>query len=202
MVKVKEKRKPARNRGAKGGQFERDTCRRLTLWWTGDPDRDVIFWRTSQSGGRVTTRRKSGRASTHAHAGDITAIDPLGAPLTNLITFELKCGYRHANLHDILDRTELNAATIYEEWIAQAQAASKEAGTPYWAVVHHRRGRETILTIPRRLWRALDRTLLSLDGPALFLETDSISALSCHWEGFLSAITPEEICRLSHCHER
>ncbi len=141
---------------AKGSSFEREICRKLTAWWTGDATRDVIFWRTSQSGGRATTRRKVGKETTQAHCGDITAVEPEGKPLTDLITWELKCGYTRATLHDLIDKPKKGALQEWEKWVRQAKAAAKNAGTPYWAIVHRRDRREPLICVPTGLVDGLE----------------------------------------------
>jgi len=69
----------------KGEGFERDMCRVLSLWWT-IGDRDDVFWRNRL--------RKTQKSSDAKHQlGDVVALDPIGAPLTNIFNIELKTGY-------------------------------------------------------------------------------------------------------------
>lgn len=75
----------------KGSAFEREIAKKLSLWWT-EGERDDVFWRTSQSGGRATTRFKSGK-STSGSGGDLTFIDEIGKPLIDYFLIELKRGY-------------------------------------------------------------------------------------------------------------
>ena len=42
----------------KGGAWEREFSKYLSLWIT-EGERDDVFWRSSQSGGRATQRAKS-----------------------------------------------------------------------------------------------------------------------------------------------
>lgn len=79
-------------KSSKGGQFERDICKALSLWWSID-ERDDLFWRTSQSGGRATTRRKKGIMNTAGGAADLMATSESGRPLTKVCLFEMKRGY-------------------------------------------------------------------------------------------------------------
>lgn len=66
---------------AKGSQFERDVCKKLSLWITHGKKEDC-FWRSAMSGGRATVGRKQGKD--HArHAGDISATSPEGHVLTD-----------------------------------------------------------------------------------------------------------------------
>ena len=83
----KSTRKKAKGKG-KGQQFERDICRKLSLWVSGGKSKN-LFWRSSQSGGRATTLRKIGECLS-VHAGDIAAIDPQGVPFINQFFIECK----------------------------------------------------------------------------------------------------------------
>lgn len=75
----------------KGGQFERDISKQLSLWLT-KGERDDIFWRSSQSGGRATERSKKGKKTAGSY-GDITALDPIGHRFLEIFCIELKRGY-------------------------------------------------------------------------------------------------------------
>ncbi len=60
---------------AKGASFEREICRKLSLWVTGGR-REDCFWRSAMSGGRATVARKRGKDV--QQSGDITAVHPEG----------------------------------------------------------------------------------------------------------------------------
>ena len=79
----------------KGGAFERDMCRALSLWMT-DGKRDDVFWRSAMSGGRARVRFNKGEQP-DVGGGDITAVDPAGHPLTSLYVIECK-SVRDANV--------------------------------------------------------------------------------------------------------
>lgn len=70
-----------------GPEYERSTCKRLSMWVSNFERKDV-FWRSSMSGGRSTISRRKGEVS--ATAGDITCIDTIGEPLTSLFVLECK----------------------------------------------------------------------------------------------------------------
>lgn len=135
--------------GKKGSPFERMVCKLLSQWWTLG-DGDDVFWRTSQSGGRATTRKKKGK-TTRAHSGDICSVDHEGMPLTNVVTLELKRGYSKYTIHDMLDKNKRAAKQMFENWILQAVLASTNAGTPYWMIIHKRDGRDPLVFIPSGL---------------------------------------------------
>lgn len=76
---------------AKGGNFEREVCAKISKWWT-EGERDDIFYRSAGSGGRFTARKKSGKDTING-AGDVIISDPLGKPLMDKWSIECKTGY-------------------------------------------------------------------------------------------------------------
>jgi hypothetical protein len=137
----------------KGSQFEREICTQLSRWWTDDA-RDDIFWRSSQSGGRATVRGRKGK-STFGHCGDVAAVDPIGSPLIEAVTIEIKRGYQHAALADLLERPKTAKQQIWEAWIQQAYEAQQRAGTPYWMIVAKRNQKQAIVVMPIGLFSSL-----------------------------------------------
>lgn len=73
---------------AKGASFEREVCKRLSLWVTANA-RDDIFWRSAMSGGRATIQRKVGKINL-MQSGDVCAVDPLGYPFVQANFTEIK----------------------------------------------------------------------------------------------------------------
>lgn len=72
---------------AKGAEYERLVCKRLSLWMSRGLRTD-LFWRSAMSGGRATVAHKLGRSV--SQGGDITAVDTRGAPLTDAMLIECK----------------------------------------------------------------------------------------------------------------
>ena len=83
----KEKMNPKK----KGGAYELEIARDLSLWYT-EGKRDDIFFRSHSSGARATMRSKSGKR-TKGQYGDLCASDPIGEPLIKVWTGECKSGY-------------------------------------------------------------------------------------------------------------
>jgi hypothetical protein len=127
---------------AKGAQFERDICKRMSLWWTGG-ERDDVFWRTPQSGGRATRRGQKGQ-KTFGHHGDIQAIDPIGRPLLDHMIFELKCGYGHTSVMDLIDGS---GKSTWDKWISGARRVSIESGSRTWALIVRRSNKKIVICV-------------------------------------------------------
>jgi hypothetical protein len=134
------------NKG-KGSQFERDFCGDLSRWWSGNKNVDDLFWRSSMSGGRSTVRGRKGKRTT-GHSGDIVATSSSGEVLLDVITFELKRGYKKASIADLLDKPRHAAKQEYEKWFDQAGQSCANAGSYSWAVVHKRDKRDPVICFP------------------------------------------------------
>lgn len=156
----------------KGANFERDTCRQLSLWWT-EGGRDDVFWRTAGSGARATSRGKAGR-STYGQYGDIQAVDPIGAPLLRMFTFELKKGYMGNTISDAFDSIirKADRAHPFVEFLQQAYKSSVAAGSASWALIHRRDNRHTTITLPFGIFpdviRRLDHVTVTFTWGLLF----------------------------------
>ena len=78
---------------SKGGSFEREICKRLSLWFTNNKTEDA-FWRSKSSGGRGTQRAKNKNKELNIEDfGDIRSDLPEGKPFCEFFCTELKTGY-------------------------------------------------------------------------------------------------------------
>ena len=84
----------------KGSSFEREVCKKLSLWIS-EGVRDDVFWRTAGSGARATTRAKSGRGTCNAD-GDMCCLDPAYQWFIDSVLVEMKRGYNSWRLDDFL----------------------------------------------------------------------------------------------------
>jgi len=122
-------------RSAKGSQYERDTCKQLSLWWTGDKDVEV-FWRCSQSGGRATTRAKQGKKTPNSY-GDVSYLDAIGKPFIDKVLLELKRGYTNSiSILDFLDKNK--GQPILLKWWDKAEKERLLAKRKYTLIIFRR----------------------------------------------------------------
>lgn len=131
----------------------------MSLWWT-DNERDDIFWRSSQSGGRATVRGRK-KLTTSGSYGDFMATDPLGIPFLQVFTPEIKRGYSRHSLQDLLDQSPHHALQMWEGWMMQASAAHKLAGSLSWLLIVRRDQRATLIALPTDYYRRLDPRAMS-----------------------------------------
>lgn len=83
----------------KGAGFERKICVALSKWLSKGHRKD-LFWRSAMSGGRATLGARKGEKHL-SQGGDVSAIDPMGAPLTEHFCIEIKF-YKDLDLGSLL----------------------------------------------------------------------------------------------------
>ncbi len=137
----------------KGFAYEREICKLLSLWWTSD-ERDDVFWRTQGSGGRASSRSKAGKR-TRGQYGDVCATDPIGQPLMDLFTVELKRGYSKDTIAAMLDHPHSAKEQAYEGWIKKARKTYKAAGSRWWMLIHKRDLRNPTVWVPSAAVRTI-----------------------------------------------
>lgn len=175
-----------------GSRFERAVCTTLSLWWS-KGKRDDIYWRTAGSGGRATARTRSGK-STYGQHGDVLAVDPVGQPLLDLVTIELKHGYDKESAINAVDRHLTRKPSQWEGFVIQARRAAFNAGTPHWMLIHKRGDRRPMVYMQADLSR-----LMTADPPqrdiTLVYRGHFIHGLGL--DDFCQRVAPAEIKRLS-----
>jgi hypothetical protein len=108
----------------KGSRFERLVCRQLSLWISGGRS-EHLYWRSSQSGGRATTRAKKGDTTLHVQSGDIAAIDPEGHHFLDVFYVECK-NYKSLKLDSLFYRTTGDLAKMWIKTREQAKLYGKQ----------------------------------------------------------------------------
>ena len=182
----------------KGSEFERKICKALSLWWT-DGERDDVFWRTSTSGARAKTRSKT-KQGTFGQYGDIQATDPVGQPLIDMFTFELKIGYKGASVADILDKGPKSAKQHWEKWIEQVIQDHENAGSISWALITKRDRREPLIFIPQKtIIELIHRGFKPAKAlPRFIIITKSHEKISAYpLKNFIEATKPEMIIKIA-----
>ena len=172
---------------AKGSSFERDICKQLSLWWT-DYKRDDVFWRTAGSGARATVRSKKKKGTFGQH-GDVQATDPIGQPLMDIFSIELKRGYTQATASNAFDASKQTKKHIFLEFVEQAEQSRAGSSSRFWMLIHKRDRRETLVTIPYTAAKILRLRKL----PHILMSTDGYGILQIKFSAFLKKVTPDKI---------
>lgn len=189
------------SRAGKGSAFEREICKRLSAWWSlglGQEERSDIFWRSSQSGGRATQRAKSGR-KTFGSYGDIAAVDPIGQPLIQMFTIELKRGSSHGCPGDLLDFKEDNRKHPWMKCLAQAVRSHEAAGSKAWLMIC-KRDRRTVMVFMETYVRK-ELQIVNTGGSYMRLHLSTkqgrMFLIGMPMEQFLLRVTPKQIISCS-----
>ena len=194
-TKKKTSKKPKGS--SKGYPFEREVCKKLSLWWT-NGKRDDVFWRTSGSGARATSRTKK-KQETFGQYGDVQATDPIGQPLIDAFTIEIKRGCNKATASNLLDSSARMSEQQFLSFVAQATRSCMEAGSWAWAIIHKRDQREILITLPYRATGIIE----NLETSYLLLNIQkkkehknhrrSLIVVQMLFNDFLLSTTPERI---------
>lgn len=149
----------------KGSGFERSFCKELSLWWS-NGKWDDVFWRTSQSGGRATTRFKKGLRTADSY-GDVMAIREEGKPLTKTTFLELKRGYtgkkgkrsiRWISTLDLIDANRnLKTEPVLISWWKEARKKCKESGRKRTFIVFRRDRKTACIVMSRKTFKFLEK---------------------------------------------
>lgn len=186
-------------RAKKGSSFERHICKQLSLWWS-NGEREDIFWRSSQSGGRATQRSKKGK-TTFGSYGDVAAVDPIGAPLIKMFTIELKRGSSHGCPGDLLDFKEENDKHSWMKCLMQAITAHKAAGSMAWMLICKRDHRIPVVFFSAGVLTWLWPKDCPLYAPHLRMKMNTPAGqfwfVGMSLEDFLEIVTPEQIIQCS-----
>jgi len=146
----------------KGNNFERVICKAISMWFT-NQERDDVFWRTDCSGGRAKVRFKVGK-STFGQYGDIQASDPIGQPLINCVTIEVKCGYGDWSFANLLDKKTIKSHP-FPKFLEQVKTDQANAKTPWYFLITKKDRCKPLITISKVLFNAL---YMSFGSPSAF----------------------------------
>jgi hypothetical protein len=148
------------NGAKKGPPFERELCKLFSQWWDG---RDDVFWRTSGSGARATSRSRKGKKTKYEY-GDMTFTDPVGKPLVDLILWEFKRGYsKSIDMLALLD----GRSSLLGKWIAKAEEDRRESDRKYVCLVLQRDRKEKVLAIHSALLGWLEGQIGEFKGQSI-----------------------------------
>ena len=190
---------------SKGSEYERELCKRLSLWWTHGA-RDDVFWRSSGSGARAKVRGRGGVDTAGQH-GDVAATDPIGAPFVEAFTTEIKRGYSNHTVQDIIDRPATAGVQAWDDFFAQTIESHEQAGSYAWLLITRRDRREALVWFPQYVKLDFRRYgIWAVGRPAPYIEmratirngggTSTLNIVCVTLDQWLSKVTPETITAL------
>jgi hypothetical protein len=164
----------------KGSEWERECCKRLSLWLTNGV-RDDLFWRSAMSGGRATIQHRKGIAN-KTQVGDITAIDPLGEEML-LRHVVVECKFRK-NV-DMLASFLCKRGSLYGWWHKEVEKAYRVNRDPMVIVLQNRLPALLITTAKAATVLGIVSPVLVLPlwllNPKVFLLDEVVPRLT-HWK--------------------
>ena len=182
---------------AKGGNFENEIAKKLSLWLT-KGKRDDLVCRTDSSGGRGTIRTKNKKESNIYLFGDLKHSDDKAKPLFDLWSIECKSGYGKKNkgemqrwdILDILDSSQ-KEAVLQRFWNQCVRDAGLSKREP--VLIFRRNGRKPCIAFKRQYFLDLLR-IMDIDFSFNEINMycfDLITILS--FDEFLKWANPEKI---------
>ena len=134
---------------AKGSNFERDTCRLLSLWLSRSQRAD-LFTRNVLSGGAFTIR-----TTERGIPGDVAASDPLSHEFLSLYSIECK---HHADLKLSELLLKPQRLSSFGKIIAKAEEQAAETQR-YYLIVAKQNNRDTVIFTPEIVGTAITEHL-------------------------------------------
>ena len=135
----------------KGSDFERSLCKKFSLWWTNN-ERDDVFWRTSQSGGRATERKKKGKTTAGSY-GDMMSVSKVGKPFEDIFVMEFKKGYtKELSILSIVDGKR---KSILLDWWIKNEKIVTESERKFGLLVFRRDYRHTCIVMNLKSYNLL-----------------------------------------------
>lgn len=181
----------------KGASFEREICRKFSLWWSMG-DREDIFWRTSGSGARATQRGRRNGLSTANSSADMAYLDEVGKPFLDVCCVEMKRGYssfkggEHLDILELLDRGERKKALplFLRFW---GEISEKAASLEKEPVLIFRRDRHQSCVVFRSpFFKSLERNWGGFEGSRLILSLPDFPSFRCLEDYSLVVLLLEE----------
>ena len=176
----------------KGQEFERQICKKLSLWWT-EGERDDIFWRSAGSGARATVRRKKDKDTANS-AGDITFTDPIGAPFINVFNVELKKGYNTTTC--LYDCVNPKKKSLLLQWLAKVKKEACQSRRKSYLLILKRDRKNTIIFVQWDFFIRQEKYSGIFQEDFFEFRNDNCSFVCCDFDHFLNWITPEDIRRI------
>jgi hypothetical protein len=106
----------------KGSQYERDVCRRLSLWISENKNPN-LFWRSAMSGGRSTLALKRGGINKE-QSGDISSVSEEGHTLIDQFYIECK-NYTDLGIDNFLVGKSSKLTSFWKETCTAAKKNDK-----------------------------------------------------------------------------
>ena len=183
-LKPKAKKKAGGQGKRKGSAFEREIAKKLSLWFS-EGEREDIFYRSHNSGGRFTARQKS-QKDTAYQSGDITCSDPLGEHLISKWSIECKSGYGNWGVLDFVDSRQYitKLESFFQQCCEDAHKANKEP-----ILIFRRKGKKTCICLAKEYINHLEAFNGKLEKIHVEVHSQWMPVVIIGFDDFLNWIT-------------
>lgn len=183
----------------KGGGFEREMCRRISLWVTNNI-RDDIFWRTPGSGAMATTRMKS-KKKTAGAVGDMAAKDLFGKPYTDNTIWEFKRGYGgvgrkrpssdNVEFLNVLDNPrKQKTEPIFKQWWIKLSNEKIAFDKRFAFIIFKRDRKDPLISMEHETYEYITAKNNLCDRNIFFLSFDGLNIIALRLDDFLEWCDP------------
>jgi hypothetical protein len=184
----------------KGQKFEREVCRDLSEWITGERD-PVIFWRSAGSGAQATMAHRTGKGSNMD--GDIMSLDGQGEWLTNAVTLDSKW-YKKWHFDVIFTTRYKDILTYQKYWDTPKEKKYRKDNIIFWWHKLKWEG-EKVNKIPMLIVRKnlydpylffpidMYDTICDLEPSIVFVDQEETTVAVVLWKDFLERADPQEV---------
>jgi len=172
----------------KGRSFEKEIAKELSLWWSNNEKEDV-FYCTAGSGSRFTSRKKQGK-DTSFSCGDIGLTDPMGKPLLDLLSIEIKRGYSDKlDLLSFVDSKNKNHELL--DWILKAKKEVLEAKRQDFIIIFKRDRKEKMVCVSNKFIKKMDIKIES--GREIIMVFHSVRYRLINYSDFFKHFTSDHV---------
>lgn len=141
-------------------------------------------------------RARKGKRTAGSY-GDICALDPIGEPLLNLFTIELKRGQYVKHPGDLLDCSGSMDCHPFLKAVRQARDAQKRAGSAFWMLIVRRDFKPTTVFFPVRAVHddapLHHARVVLLSAPVFRYRVFGLDFLGLTLDKFLTAVDPSAL---------
>lgn len=176
------------NGKAKGSEFERSICKRLSLWLTGK-EKPVVFWRSPASGGLGTIK------TAENVSGDIVSISDVSKWVCEKFSIECKNGYPSADLFKHIKNNIKNdeIEQFWEQCIRDSRTENKHG-----ILVFKKKGNQPIIGIEKSVYGQLIEMSIDLNKCIiLHYDNDLPPLVLLDFDDFLNKVKPLHIKNIS-----
>lgn len=174
----------------KGSSFEREIAKTLSLWIS-KGETDDIFWRSTTSGARATTRTKQGKQTANSY-GDLSILDAAYSFVCKAVCFELKKGYSGTGILDILDGNK-KVPDLISFW--NQCETDRIAGDRHYSIVISKRDRKhTIITMSRLLYNKIIKKTGAGLYNRIIVDYQGHKLVVIKFQDFLDKVDPDIFC--------